>query len=177
IWRIASSSASTGSSQQVCDPFTVSCDNDDDYDNDEWIDADPLREGSSIGCTAGAERPDDWSTQIEGKVCYDEAGDFYRLQVAPCETQFRLKVTLTVPEMCTESEFALDASFNGGSPIDCEHETDFFSANCQREGNVHSWTILIKPGDSIWSLYFSAVGSQDEDIDSQFDYTLEAETP
>ncbi len=156
------------------DPFTVSCDNDDDYDNDEWIDADPLRDGSSIGCTAGAERPDEWARRIEGRICYDEAGDFYRLQVAPCDTQFRLEVKMTVPEMCTEEEFRLNASFNGGGSMECNTERDFFSAQCEREGNVYTWTLLIKPYDSIWSLYFGAVGSDDENISSQFDYTLDA---
>lgn len=156
------------------DPFTVTCNNDDDYDNDEWLDADPLRDGSSIGCPAGAEQPEEWARRIEGKICYDEAGDFYRLQVAPCDTQFRLEVKMTVPEMCTEEEFRLNASFNGGGSMECNTEKDFFSAQCERDGNVYTWTLLIKPYDSIWSLYFGAVGSDDENISSQFDYTLDA---
>lgn len=156
-------------------PFTVHCENDDEYDNDGWIDADKFKEEGSLGCDRGVERPEAWSRQIDGTICHDEAGDVYRFNVSSCDSQFRLTVSLTVPEMCTDSEFALEASQNGGTAIGCQEDNEKFAANCERNGNVHTWTLLIKPHSQIWSLYFSVVGSQDEDIASQFDYTLEAE--
>ncbi len=160
--------ASSGETCEV-DPFEVECDNDDDYDNDEWIDADEFKD-TTLGCYGSLEKPEDWSTTIDGVKCYDEAGDYFGMNIAPCDTQFRFEAKLTVPQMCTDTQWGLEARV-GGAIIECDEERDYMAAQCSREGNTETWTILVKPSLSIWSVKFGVLGA--EDADTQFDYTLE----
>lgn len=155
----------------AADPFTTTCTNDDNYDNDEGIDADEFKD-TTLGCYGSLERPEDWSTTINGTMCYDEEGDYFGMHIAPCDSQFRFQVKLTVPAMCTEQEWGLDVRV-GGMSIACEEGRDdqYRAMQCVRDGNTETWTIIVKNSNSIWSFNAGVLGASEGE--SQFDYTLE----
>jgi hypothetical protein len=162
---------SGGDETCAVDPFTVTCENDDNYDNDEWIDADEFKD-TTLGCYGSLEQPEDWSTTINGTMCYDEEGDYFGMNIAPCDAQFRMQVKLTVPEMCIDSEWGLDVRV-GGARVPCDEGRDdpYRSMQCVRDGHTETWTIIVKNSNSIWSFKAGVLGASEGE--SQFDYTLE----
>ena len=174
-----SSSESDGSATgPTCtvDPFSAQCDDDDDPDdrNDSWSDAEyGTFKDTSLGCYGSLESPEAWDNTIEGRKCYDEDADYFSVMIVPCDSQYRFRVSLTVPPVCSESQYAMDFRI-GGKSIECDestpYETSYALVKCEKEANTVTRTILVKPSNSVWSTYYGVAGAGDDPV--QFDYTL-----
>lgn len=155
----------------IVDPFEAQCTNDDEGQG-EWGAGIYLRgDNSNWTCT-----DTDYSTSLDGRICYFEGGDYYRIPIMPCdERSFRFRVVLRPHQTCDPSAWSFPMRVNG-LEFACDgqiYEGDFYRIECHRTAEQATWTVLVKQWASVWTTRYGVVSP--EGANAQYDYTISAE--